>query len=191
MEERAFLCVSYNLLMLWHDGFRKSVTPVRWSITNVTRLKTLTPYTVVQEVTRVSQPYSDESHCFAGAMTKCGGPDIYSRFCISRHVCSKTGSTVPSLCYARTSPLLDWGTGIIVQMVTVLPTAETAHSSFVADVPDLLMWKSKAKLRPAVSISLSKQQFVVTRTIRHTDTNRIIWQIGCNHTFCQKSFLSL
>lgn len=32
------------------------------------------------------------------------GPDIYSRFCLSRHVCSKTGSRVPSFCYARTSP---------------------------------------------------------------------------------------
>ena len=62
------------------------------------------------------------------------GPQIYSRFCISRHVCSKTGSTVPSLCNARTSPLLDWGTGIIVQIVAVSAKAETAHSSFVADV---------------------------------------------------------
>jgi hypothetical protein len=96
------------------------------------------------------------------------GPDIYSRFCISRHVYSKTGSTVPSLCYARTSPLLDWGTGIIVQIVTMLPTAETAHNNFVADVPHLVTWKSNANLRFTVGMSLSKKQFFVTHTIRHT-----------------------
>jgi len=71
VEESAFLLVSYNLLMM-QDGFLKSVTPVRWSITNVTRLKTLTPCSVVQEVTGVSQPSCDESHCFAGAMIMCG-----------------------------------------------------------------------------------------------------------------------
>ena len=29
LEEIAFLLASYNLLMMWQDGFLKSVTPVR------------------------------------------------------------------------------------------------------------------------------------------------------------------
>jgi hypothetical protein len=56
---------------MWQEKFLKPVTPVRWSITDVTRLKTLTPCSVVQEVTGVSRP-SAEPHCFAGAMSMCG-----------------------------------------------------------------------------------------------------------------------
>ena len=196
LEENAYLLVSYNLLMMWQDGFLKSVTLVRWSIMNVTRLKRVTPCSVVQEVRGVSQPSSDESHYYAGAMTMC---EVLIFIPVSAYPVTFAQKLVLGyrlFVMQELRPLLDWGTGIIVLIVTVLPTAETAHNSSVADVPDLCNVKIKGQ--PSFCGRHVSQQTSVCRN-PHNSSHwycHITWQMGYKHIVCQKfscpcSFLTL